>query len=187
MIPLIAARILPYKWLAIGIALLAVAAWGGIGWYGKRAVELEYSDYRLAQARAVTVQLAENQRLRDVQDRRSAEIAAAYRKGKVDVAKSFQPALADLQMLRALFDGGASGRVPDRPLDDDRPVPGPADPPDGAHAVACTDRPAEIVGAAHRVAQDLEACAGYLAQLTALQRWIREIQARGGDKLDWLE
>ena len=43
MIPLPVAWFVPYKWLAIGIALLAVAAWGGIGWYGKRVLVLKFA------------------------------------------------------------------------------------------------------------------------------------------------
>lgn len=177
MIPALwAARFVPYKWLAVGLVMLAITAWGGIGWYGKRSAELALERERLAAARAVADQLAANQRLSEAQARRSAEIAAAYLKGKTDVTHAFQPALADLQLLRGLFAGGA-GRVPVEPAPDGGgAMPGPADPAGGTHAVACTDRPGDLVAAAHRVAQDLAACAADLERLRGLQDWVREVQ-----------
>ncbi len=180
MIPALwAARFLPYKWIVVGLVMLAITAWGGIGWYGKRMAELDLERERLAVARAVADQLAANQRLSDAQAAKAAEIARAYHKGKTDVANAFQPALADLQLLRGLFAGGAR-RVPVEPAPDGgSTVPGPADPAGRTHAVACTDRPGDLIAAAHRVAEDLATCAGDLARLTALQQWQREVgQAR---------
>ena len=169
------ARFLPYKWIAVAVLLAITAAWGGIGWHGKATAERLIERERLAAARAAADQLAANQRLSEAQARKSAEISAAYLKGKTDVAKSFQPALADLQMLRTWWDAHA-GRLRVEPADDSRPVPGPAGPPGGADAIACTDRPGDIVESAHRVAQDLEACAIDLARLKALQEWVRAAQ-----------
>ncbi len=83
--------ILAYKWIAIALAMLAIIAWGGVGWSGKRAAQLEFADYKLAQARVVADQLAENQRLSDAQSRRGTEISEAYQKGKIDVAASMRP------------------------------------------------------------------------------------------------
>lgn len=175
MIPLFAAKFLPYKWIAIAVLLAITAAWGGIGWYGKATAERALAAERLGQARAVAGQLAENLRLREAQDRAAAEITAAYLKGKTDVAKAFQPALADLQLLRTLFAGGATAGVRQPAQDGAGAVPGPADPAGRTDAIACTDRPGELIAAAHRVAEDLESCAGDLARLTALQQWVREV------------
>lgn len=176
----LAARFLPYKWLAIGLLLAAVAAWGGLGWYGKRAAQLDLAEYQLAASRVITQRLTENQALAAAQARKADEIATAYQKGKTDVAKSFQPAMADLQFLRQLYAAGGAAADPDRlrqrPAADPGAVPGPADPAGGTHAVACTDRPGAIIESAHRIAQDLEACALDLARLRGLQQWVREVQ-----------
>ena len=178
MIPVaLAARFLPYKWIALAALLAIMAAWGGLGWYGKSAAQKELADYQRDAARALAVQLAENQRLSEQQARDSAATSAAYQKGKRDVAQAFQPALADLQMLRSLYAGGATAGLR-RPSTDPDAVPGPADPAGGPDATACTDRPAEIIAAAHRVAEDLESCAGYLTQLTSLQQWVRDVANR---------
>lgn len=180
MIPAVwAAKFLPYKWIAIAVVLAITAAWGGIGWYGKATAERTLAAERLEQARVVADQLAANQHFSEAQARRAADISEAYQKGKRDVATAFQPAMADLQMLRTLFAGGA-GRVEPGGLrepgpDGSGPVPGPADPTGGTHATACTDRPGDLIAAAHRVAQDLESCAVVVAQLTSLQRWVLEV------------
>jgi hypothetical protein len=186
MIPAIwAAKLMPYKWLAIGLLLAAVTAWGGLGWYGKASAQRELAAYQLAASNVIVARLVENQRLADAQARKANEIAAAYLKGKQDVQKAFQPALADLEILRQLYAGGARpvaanpGRVLDGPEADPGAVPGPADPAGRTHAVACTDRPATLIESTHRVAQDLEACALDLARLKGLQQWVREVcQAR---------
>lgn len=162
------------------VLLAAVAAWGGLGWYGKRAAQLELAEYQLAAVRVIEQRLTENQALADAQARKANEIAEAYLKGKADVQKAFQPALADLEILRQLYAGGARPAEPDRlrqhPEADPGAVPGPADSSGGTHATACTDRPAALVAAAHRVAQDLEACALDLARLKGLQQWVRDVQ-----------
>lgn len=164
------------------VLLAAVAAWGGLGWYGKRAAQLELAEYQLAASRVITERLVENQALAAAQARKADEIATAYQKGKTDVQKAFQPALADLEILRQLYAGGARpaaadpGRVLDGPEAHPGAVPGPADPAGGTHAVACTDRPAALIDAAHRIAQDLEACALDLARLRGLQQWVRDVQ-----------
>lgn len=181
MIPAIwAAKFLPYKWLAIGLLLAAVAAWGGLGWYGKATAQRALATYQLAASRVLAEKLAENQRLADAQARKANEIAEAYQKGKADVAKAFQPALADLQILRQLYAGGArpvdADRLRQHPEADPGAVPGPADPPGRTHAVACTDRPGAIIESAHRLSQDLEACALDLERLRGLQQWVRDVQ-----------
>jgi len=170
--------ILAYKWIAIALAMLAIIAWGGVGWSGKRAAQLEFADYKLAQARVVADQLAENQRLSDAQSRRGAEISEAYQKGKIDVAKAFQPARAELRLLRARYSGGAAGGM-QQPADDGAgAMPSPTDPARRPHAVACTDRPGDLIDAARGVAAEIEGCAGKIRQLAALQAWVRGLAAK---------
>jgi hypothetical protein len=164
-----------YKWLALAFALLALLAWGGLGWYGKRAVELEFAGYKLAQARVVADQLAENQRLSDAQAKAGAAISDAYQKGKADVAKAYQPVLADLQFLRLRL--AAAGGLREHPATDPGPVPGPPDPAGGPDATACTGDPGRILDAADRVVADLAACEDTRRQLISLQAWVREVVA----------
>lgn len=163
----------PWLWVAIAAVLAGMAAWGGIGWYGKASAERAFADYQLAAARVITARLEENQRLSDQQARRSAEISDAFQKGKRDAQTQFKPIQEELARLRSQFP--AAGGVRDPAAPDPSPVPGPAGATGGPDATACTDQPGTIVAAADRVVEDLAACDAERRQLISLQAWVREV------------
>lgn len=165
----------PVFFYALAGVLVAMAAWGGLGWYGKAAAERHLAEYQLAAARVLSDQLAENQRLSDQRALRGAEVSAAYQKGKTDVVAAFQPALADLQRLRALYPDADRLLEPAAP--GSGPVPAAAGPAGRPDAAACTGQPGRIIDAADRVVEDLAACGQTQRQLTGLQRWVAEVCA----------
>lgn len=155
------------------LAIAAIAAWGGIGWYGKQTAENDLLAQQLAAARVISAQLEENQRLSDQRNKRGAEISDAFQKGRRDAEEDFKPVKAEVAQLHDLFP--APGLVRPAAQPDGSTVPGTAYRAGGPDATACTDQPGRIVDAADRVVEDLAVCADTARQLTSLQTWVRDV------------
>lgn len=74
----------PQKYLIAAGVLLAVVAWGGVGWYGKRAAELEHERYRGEQARLVVRQQEQIIAAEVTAKVKAREATDAYQKGRLD-------------------------------------------------------------------------------------------------------
>lgn len=154
---------LPYKWLAIGLLLALVTAWGGLGWYGKAKSEREFAEYQLAASNVIAERLVANSKLEAHARTLSQEADAKYLKGKLDADREFQPIRDDLAFLRHAWGM--------RNKNDNESVPSESNSSLVNTPRACTDEPRRIIEAASRVVKDLETCRDVANQLEACRAY----------------
>lgn len=164
-----------WSWIGGALLLAAVAAWGGLGWYGKAGAERELAEYQLGAAKVITEQLQNNARLED-QGRQIQEDARHEYEGKLQsIEGSWAKDRASLAALR---------RAPSERLrepaagNDGSAVPQADATAAGADATTCErrlqeagDRFDRVVEAAQGVADALQAAERQQAQLSALQKF----------------
>lgn len=160
MIPL--AAFLPYKWLALGLAFLALLGYAAWERDGRKDAEFALEQERRIAAEAVSAKLEANSRIEAQIRTLSQQADAQYLKGKRDADKAFQPIRDELVLMRRMWGM--------RNKDDSDSLSQP-DPPSVNTPRACTDEPRRIIEAATRVVEDLKTCAEVASQLEACRAY----------------
>lgn len=181
----------PWVILAAAVALFGAGAYSGAKvatWAASSKIadaEKALSDYQLSASNVITQRLQEAVTLQTRNAKLGERISSSYLKGKHESEQNFKAEMAELAALRATL-ASSSGADPagaiigwvrgPPPADDDgSAVPTAPGAAGGTYARACTSDPVGIIEAAERAVADLAACDSNTKQLTALQKWVREV------------
>lgn len=173
MIPLALPVLLKSKGLMITAILLGlIAAWGGLGWYGKARVERAFAEHRLEQARLVARQLENN--LAEQQARQAAErvASAQFARGKKQTETEYAPIKTDLDFITAAY-----RRMLDAAESNSGTVPAGTDLATGPGGTACEEQLQEV---RRRAARVTEAASGVVGDLEIAEQEIQKLIAIQG-------